>query len=169
MPFCWHPQGVYCAPKKLLGSFPSVLSTTLSPSLRSCSRLLFPRGTRVTCKEKSLPSRHVAAKTPDPKISGPAPTPVQKPALSSERQQRVFATTTDPFLAVSSRFDMATKWRHLNPGIDQDSTSVEGFPMAREITVQARRLPKINVPIAACTPSVKGPATYGLEVRWSRT
>ena len=86
MPFCWHPQGVYCAPKKLLGSFPSVLSTTLSPSLRSCSRLLFPRGTRVTCKEKSLPSRHIAAKTPDPKISGPAPTPVQKPALSSERQ-----------------------------------------------------------------------------------
>ena len=86
MPFCWHPQGVYCAPKKLLGSFPSVLSTTLSPSLRSCSRLLFPRGTRVTCKEKSPPSRHIAAKTPDPKISGPAPTPVQKPALSSDRQ-----------------------------------------------------------------------------------
>ena len=34
---------------------------------------------------------------------------------------------------------MATKWRHLNPGIDQDSTSVEGFPDGPiEITVQAR-------------------------------
>ncbi len=88
MPFCWHPQGVYCAPKKLLGSFPSVLSTTLSPSLRSCSRLLFPRGTPVTCKEKSLPSRRIAAKTPDPKISDPAPAPVQKPALCRDRQHR---------------------------------------------------------------------------------
>ena len=86
MPFCWHPHVVCCVPKTPIPSPRFVLSATFSPSLRSCSRLLFPRGTPVTCKEKSLPSRHIAVKTPDPKISDPAPAPVQKPALSRDRQ-----------------------------------------------------------------------------------
>ena len=94
MPFYWHPHVVCCVPKTPIPSPRFVLSTTLSPSLRSCSRLLFPRGTPVTWKEKSPPSRHIAAKTPDPKISGPAPTPVQKPALSSDRQQATALTGT---------------------------------------------------------------------------
>ena len=40
----------------------------------------------LTWKEKSLPSRRIAAKAPDPKISDPAPAPNQKPALSRDRQ-----------------------------------------------------------------------------------
>ena len=86
MPFCWHPHGVCCVPKTPIPSPRFVLSITLSPSLRSCSRLLFPRGTPVTWKEKSLPSRRIAAKTPHRQIPDPTPAPVQKPALSSDRQ-----------------------------------------------------------------------------------
>ena len=86
MPFCWHPQGVYCVAKTPIPSPRFVLSTTLSPSLRSCSRLLFPRATPVTWKEKSPPSRPIAAKTPHRQIPDPTPAPVQNPALSHDRQ-----------------------------------------------------------------------------------
>ena len=86
MRFCWQQHVVYCVPKTPIPSPRFVLSTTLSPSLRSCSRLLFPRGTPVTCKEKSLPCRRIAAKTPHRQIPDPTPAPVQNPALSRDRQ-----------------------------------------------------------------------------------
>ena len=86
MRFCWQQHVVYCVPKTPIPSPRFVLSTTLSPSLRSCSRLLFPRGTPVTCKEKSLPCRRIAAKTPHRQIPDPTPAPVQNPALPRDRQ-----------------------------------------------------------------------------------
>ena len=89
MRFCWQQHVVYCVPKTPIPSPRFVLSTTLSPSLRSCSRLLFPRGTPVTCKEKSLPCRRIAAKTPHRQIPDPTPAPVQNPALPRDRQQEV--------------------------------------------------------------------------------
>ena len=91
MRFCWQQHVVYCVPKTPIPSPRFVLSTTLSPSLRSCSRLLFPRGTLVTCKEKSLPCRRIAAKTPHRQIPDPTPAPVQNPALPRDRQQNQYA------------------------------------------------------------------------------
>ena len=91
MRFCWQQHVVYCVPKTPIPSPRFVLSTTLSPSLRSCSRLLFPRGTPVTCKEKSLPCRRIAAKTPHRQIPDPTPAPVQNPALPRDRQQNQYA------------------------------------------------------------------------------
>ena len=61
--------------------------------MRSCSRLLFPRGTPVTCKEKSLPCRRIAAKTPHRQIPDPTPAPVQNPALPRDRQHYYPAQT----------------------------------------------------------------------------